>query len=144
MNGLDVITDEATRGSKVVGKLHKGRSYAGEPVKFITNRFTNFSNLSFLMMSHCSSESVVPEHHLGDMYTESGQTLQCSFSSVSTPPIARVGAFFSIFHDLQDIHAFAPLRTQNFSQKKVAIFSSYFYRNFGNVRQISVKFAKFS
>ena len=26
-----------------------------------------------------------------------GKTLQCSFSSVSTPPIARVGAFFSIF-----------------------------------------------
>ena len=50
----------------------------------------------------------------GDLYTESGQTLQCSFSSVSTPPIARVGAFFSIFHDLQDIHAFAPLQTQNF------------------------------
>ena len=53
--------------------------------------------------------------------TESGQTLQCSFSSVSTPPIARVGAFFSIFHDLQDIHAFAPLQTQNF-RKKLPIF----------------------
>ena len=52
--------------------------------------------------------------HLGDLYAESGQTLQCSFSSVSTPPIARGGAFFSIFHDLQDIHAFAPLETQNF------------------------------
>ena len=36
------------------------------------------------------------------------------FSAVSTLPIARVGAFFSIFHDLQDIHAFAPLQTQNF------------------------------
>ena len=55
------------------------------------------------------------------MYTESGQTLQCSFSSVSTPPIARVGALFSIFRDLQDFHAFAPLESQveNYLEKNL-------------------------
>ena len=41
--------------------------------------------------------------YLGDLYTESGQTSECSFSSVSTPPIARVGSFFSIFRDLQNL-----------------------------------------
>ena len=33
--------------------------------------------------------------------TESGQTLQCSFS-LSTPPTARVGSFFRIFRDLHN------------------------------------------
>ena len=32
------------------------------------------------------------------------------FSSVSTSPIARVGAFFSIFRDLQDSYTFAPVQ----------------------------------
>ena len=43
------------------------------------------------------------------------QTLGGSFSAVSKPPIARVGAFFSIFRDLQDSHAFAPRQNQNLS-----------------------------
>ena len=48
---------------------------------------------------------------LGDLYTESGQTSQCSFSSVSTPPIARVGSFSPFFEIvLQDFHSLAPLR----------------------------------
>ena len=42
------------------------------------------------------------------------ETLEGSFSSVSTATIARVGAFFRVFQDLQDLHSFAPLRTQNF------------------------------
>jgi len=42
------------------------------------------------------------------------ETWEGSFSAVSTPQIARVGAFFSIFRDLQDLHSFAPLRIQNF------------------------------
>merc|ERR1711904_283738 len=57
------------------------------------------------------------KRYMGDLYTETGQTSECSFSSVSTPPIARVGACFSTFRELQDFHAFAPLRTQNFSKK---------------------------
>ena len=44
------------------------------------------------------------------------QTLNSSFSSVSTSPIARVGAFCSIFQDLQVLHTFAPLQIQNFSK----------------------------
>ena len=40
------------------------------------------------------------------------QTLKGSFSSVSTATIARVGSFFSIFRDLQDLHSFAPLESQ--------------------------------
>ena len=77
------------------------------------------------------------------MYTESGQTLQCSFSSVSTPPIARVGAFFSIFRDLQDFHAFAPLRAQNFGKKLpyFLLISTEKSQKFAKFRS---KFGKFS
>ena len=39
-----------------------------------------------------------------------------SFSAASTATIARNGAFFRIFRDLQDFHAFAPLRTQHFKK----------------------------
>ena len=61
-------------------------------------------------------------------------TLEGSFSAVSTATIARVGAFFQIFRDLQDLHAFAPLQTQNISyfHQKFEDFSSNF-RNFANV-----------
>ena len=38
------------------------------------------------------------------------ETLEGSFSAVSTLLIARVGAFFQDFRDLQDLHSFAPLR----------------------------------
>ena len=41
------------------------------------------------------------------------ETLEGSFSAVWTATIARVVAFFHIFRDLQDLHAFAPLQTQN-------------------------------
>ena len=41
------------------------------------------------------------------------EILRGSFSAVSTATIARVGASFHIFRDLQDLHAFAPLQTQN-------------------------------
>ena len=44
------------------------------------------------------------------------QTFGGSFSAVWTATIARVGAFFSIFRDLQDVHSFAPLQIQKFSK----------------------------
>ena len=84
--------------------------------------------------------------YLGDLYTESGQTLQCSFSSVSTPPIARVGAFFSILRDLQDFHSFAPLRIQKFSKNLLHFFRIFtnFLQSFGqnlfNFNEISPEF----
>ena len=40
------------------------------------------------------------------------ETLEGSFSVVSTSLIERVGAFFSIFQDLQDSRAFAPLESK--------------------------------
>ena len=55
-------------------------------------------------------------------------TLEGSFSSVWTPPIARVGAFYSIFRDLQDLHSFAPLRPEkfsNFSARILLIFHNF-------------------
>ena len=45
------------------------------------------------------------------------QTLRGSFSAVWTATIATKYSFCSIFRDLQDSHTFAPLRSQNFSEK---------------------------
>ena len=47
-----------------------------------------------------------------------------SFSAVSTATITRNDTFCSIFRffrDLQDLHSFAPLRSQNFQQKRIEI-----------------------
>ena len=60
----------------------------------------------------------------------SARTFEGSFSAVSTPPIARVGAFFQIFRDLQDSHTFAPRRNQNL-------------QTFSNFRTISMIFQEF-
>ena len=70
-----------------------------------------------------------------DLYTESGsgQTSECPFSSVSTPPIARVGAFCSNYcRDLQNVLSFARLRLQNLSKMLLHFFrvcSKTLYRN---------------
>ena len=53
---------------------------------------------------------------------KSHQILRGSFSSVSTATIARKDAFCSIFRDLQDLQSFAPLKSQNFSKKRLKIF----------------------
>ena len=60
-----------------------------------------------------------------------------SFSAVSTATIARNGAFFHIFRDLQDFHTFAPLRTQNFEQ------IHHFCQNLTNLNGIFRNFANF-
>ena len=85
-------------------------------------------------------------------FTESGQTLEGSFSAVSTATIARVGAFFQIFRDLQDSHSFAPLHTQifvNFSFLFLQIstkFNHFFFANFESIssvfEQILMKFCR--
>ena len=41
------------------------------------------------------------------------QTLEGSFSAVSTPIFASKYSFCSVFRDLQDCHTFAPLEAQN-------------------------------
>ena len=68
-----------------------------------------------------------------------------SFSAVSTATIATKYSFFQVFRDLQDFHTFAPLRSQNFSEKpskfllEIFIFSRFstnfaiFLRNFDEI-----------
>ena len=56
------------------------------------------------------------------------ETLEGSFSAVSTATIARKDAFFSIFRDLQDLHSFAPLQTQKLSKQLLSI-SRFLLRN---------------
>ena len=50
---------------------------------------------------------------------KSPQTLRGSFSAVSTPIFASKYLLESSRRDLQDLHTFAPLRSQNFSKKRV-------------------------
>ena len=58
-----------------------------------------------------------------------------SFSAVSTATIARVGAFFSISRDLQDLHPFAPRRSQNFSKKSSEILARMNWSSFHSSRK---------
>ena len=56
------------------------------------------------------------------------QTLESSFSAVSTPIFASKYAFFSIFRDLQDLQSFAPLQTkkiQKISSTFLVIFAKF-------------------
>ena len=59
----------------------------------------------------------------------SARTFEGSFSAVWVPTIARVGAFFHIFRDLQDSHSFAPLHTQIFVNFSF-LFLQFFPPNF--------------
>ena len=74
-----------------------------------------------------SSSEILRYKSNQNLYTESGsgQTSECSFSSVSTPPIARVGAFFTVFRDLQDSPSHRSESKIEF-QKKLAAFSRIF------------------
>ena len=82
--------------------------------------------------------------------------LEGSFSAAWTATIAKVGAFFSIFRALQDLHSFAPLQFQNLNKiswnffgfllkilQTFAIFPTFFIelctdfdQNFTEVRRI--------
>ena len=53
------------------------------------------------------------------------ETLEGSFSAVSTATIARLGSFYSIFRDLQDLHTFAPLQTQKISKNSFENFEFF-------------------
>jgi len=89
--------------------------------------------------NHFAIRQPVRKAHLGDLYTESGQTLQGSLSAVSTPTIARVGSFFSIFRALKIstplhrsqrkiLQKFSPLFLANFLDfsSKFTIFHHFF------------------
>ena len=53
--------------------------------------------------------------NISQIFQPNHQTLEGSFSAVSTPIFASKYAFFSIFRDLQDSHTFAPLRNSKFA-----------------------------
>ena len=51
------------------------------------------------------------------------ETLESSFSAVSTPMFATKYSFFSVFRDLQDLQSFAPLRSQIFNENRHKLFA---------------------
>ena len=53
------------------------------------------------------------------------QTLRGSFSAVSMPIFASKYSLESSWRDLQDLHTFAPLRSQNFSPKSSTFFREW-------------------
>ena len=60
------------------------------------------------------------------------QTLRGSFSAVSKPNFVSKYSFESFWRDRQDLHAFAPLSIQNFSQNSSSFFafSQFYFQNF--------------
>ena len=61
----------------------------------------------------CNEHSLSPVHSSPAQFSRS-ETLEGSFSAVSTPMFATKYSFCSIFRDLQDLHSFALLRIQKF------------------------------
>ena len=81
------------------------------------------------------------EEDLGDLYTESGQTLQGSFSAVSTPIFASKYALESSRRDLHNALLCTVLNAQNFRQKSLKILL-IFSPNFGEFDKFSLVFAQ--
>ena len=63
--------------------------------------------------------------NLGGLYTKSGQTSECSFSSVSTPPIARVGSLKKHFSRSTRFSLLRTAPNPEFQQKSAKIFSYF-------------------
>ena len=73
------------------------------------------------------------------------QTLRGSFSAVSKPNFAIKYSFDSSWRDLQDLHAFAPLSIQNFSQisSNVFAFSQSYFQSFTDFSKTLSKLHEF-
>ena len=61
---------------------------------------------------------VEPGWFAGRFLVATWRTFDGPFSAASTPPIPRVGDFFFIFRDLQDLHSFAPFGIQQENHEK--------------------------
>ena len=70
---------------------------------------------------------------------QNDQTLEGSFSAVSTATIATKYSFCRVFRDLQDLHSFAPLHIQNLQIFWVSIF----FRKMSGFCQFSLKLVIF-
>ena len=106
---------------KICGKKEKQRSYDSHPDRGQTQAAVEEGivpggGIALLNGSKVGPLTLAATHH----------SFLGSISAVSRPRIARNGAFFQIFRDLQDFHIFAPLGTQNF--KKI----HYFCHNLAN------------
>ena len=104
--------------------------------------------------------------NLSPILQQNDQTLEGSFSAVSTATIATKQSFCRDFRDLQDLQSFAPLRSQNFNKTssnffvfllnfptKIAIFQHFssnfdrilmnFYQKFAEISKNLRKFTLF-
>ena len=77
--------------------------------------------------------------NLGDLYAESGQTLQGSFSAVSKP-ILQVNTRWKALAEIYTMHSFAPLSNLKIFVKNCWIFCCFFPK----FRKFCQNFAEFS
>ena len=98
----------------------------------------------FIRLLALNPVSLLSQGHpnLGDLYTESGQTLQGSFSAVSKPNFASEYALESSRRDLHNALLCTVLNAQNFRQKslKILLILSPNFAKFANFREILPKF----
>ena len=73
-----------------------------------------------------------------DLRTWFVQTCRGPFSAVWTATIATKGSFCRDFRDLQDLHSFAPLKSQNFNEKVTAISCHFFWFWAPNFRKFAI------
>ena len=74
-------------------------------------------NLNFLAKNRFEKTAIFMK--IRQIFANFYKFLEGSFSAVSKRNFAGKYAFDSIFQDLQDLHTFAPLQSQNFSKKSV-------------------------
>ena len=77
--------------------------------------------------------------NFSQIFQPNHQTLEGSFSAVSTPIFASKASFCSVFRNLQDCHTFAPLEAQNLRK-----FLSNFFIFFAEISAKIAIFQQFS
>ena len=110
---------------------------------------TGLLPLAVLLWYEPKLKSSIP--NFSQNFQPNHQTLEGSFSAVSTPIFASKSSFCSVFRNLQDCHTFAPLETQNLHKflsnflyifaeisAKIAIFQQFS----SNFASISMKFSQ--
>ena len=77
-------------------------------------------NATFTSHRWSKLQSSIP--NFSQIFQQNHETLEGSFSAVSTPIFASKYSFCSVFRDLQDCHTFAPLEAQNLRKIFVKLF----------------------
>ena len=115
--------DRATGARKLAHQLGAGAAYGlgVKPADRLPLTMTNLDDASSSVVEMMSPRS--PSSPSSSPFRAAVHWAQCKkysnhsqfgpFLAVSTLQVARIGSLFNIFRDLQDVHSFAPLQSQN-------------------------------